>query len=76
MGIIKALCEQCSTEYSFRKKKDALCPCCGHLHPAYKKPESKAYIAGYVLFLLSLAVNFALLYIIYMQHEQITILTR
>jgi hypothetical protein len=47
--------------------------------PPLKKPaekESRAYIAGYVLFIFSLLVNLVLLGIIYMQHEKIEILTR
>jgi predicted amidophosphoribosyltransferase len=76
MGITEAICKKCSAEYSFKKRKDAICPACEHPHEKYKKPESKAYIAGYVLFLLSLLVNLALLYIIKIMNEQIIILTQ
>lgn len=42
--------------------------------PAVK--ESKAYIAGYVLFMFSLLINIILICIIHLQQEKIEILTR
>ncbi|WP_265821433.1 hypothetical protein [Geovibrio ferrireducens] len=49
-----------------------------NLFPAKKAAvkESKAYIAGYVLFIFSLLVNIILICIIYLQQEKIEILTR
>lgn len=49
-----------------------------NLIPAKKAAvkESKAYIAGYVLFIFSLLVNLILLGIIHLQQEKIEILTR
>ncbi|QAR33157.1 hypothetical protein EP073_07010 [Geovibrio thiophilus] len=38
--------------------------------------ESKAYIAGYVLFIFSLLINIILICIIHLQQEKIEILTR